>query len=355
VSAVILSILSFLVVIIGLVLVHELGHFMTAKACHVRVLEFGVGFPPRLFSIKRRETIYSLNAIPLGGFVKMAGEEDPAVPGSLASKSIATRLLVLSSGAVMNLLLPFLLFSIALMVPHQAIRGDIMVEKVSPGSPAALAGIVPGDRLLECNGQTLSHGGDLSRSIQLNLGKTITLTVKHSDGTIVDVRLMPRWQPPEGEGAVGVLTNTTNITQKTEHLALWRAIPEGVVDCVDTFVLFKNGIISMIIGTTPAKFTGPVGIAQLTGEVAAAGISPLFEFAAFLSINLGIFNIFPLPALDGGRIAFVLVEWLRRGKRVRPKTEGLVHLIGFVLLMLFFVAITFQDISRIVSGGSVIP
>ena len=129
----------------------------------------------------------------------------------------------------------------------------------------------------------------------------------------------------------------------------------GVGACIETFVLFKNGIVSMIIGAVPAEVTGPVGIAQLTGEVAKAGISPLLEFAAFISINFGIINLFPLPALDGGRIAFVLLEAVRRGKRIAPKTEGLVHLIGFALLIVFFLAITYQDIMRIVSGESIIP
>ncbi len=129
----------------------------------------------------------------------------------------------------------------------------------------------------------------------------------------------------------------------------------GVNACIETFILFKNGIVSMIIGTTPVALAGPVGIAQMTGEIAKAGISPLLEFAAFLSINLAIINLFPLPALDGGRVVFVLLEWVRRGKRITPKTEGLVHLIGFGLLMVFFLAITYQDIIRIVSGESLIP
>ena len=129
----------------------------------------------------------------------------------------------------------------------------------------------------------------------------------------------------------------------------------GVNGCIETLILFKNGIISVIIGAAPAGVTGPVGIAQLTGEVAKAGISPLLEFAAFLSINLAIINMFPLPALDGGRIVFVLLEWVRRGKRISPKKEGLVHLIGFLMLMGAILAITYQDIVRIVSGESLIP
>ena len=126
-------------------------------------------------------------------------------------------------------------------------------------------------------------------------------------------------------------------------------------DSIDTFVLFKNGIIGMLIGTEPAVVTGPVGIAQITGEVAKAGVSPLLEFAAFLSINLGIINILPLPALDGGRIAFVLLEWVRRGKKISPKTEGLVHLVGFAMLIALALAVTYQDIIRIIAGESLLP
>jgi regulator of sigma E protease len=350
--AVLIAIISFLAVIIVLVLAHEFGHYITAKARGVSVIEFGIGFPPRIFGIKRGETIYSVNAIPLGGFTKLVGEEDPSAKGSLASKSIATRILVLSAGAIMNIILPFLLFTIAFMVPHQTYQGTVVIEEVSAASPAAEAGIVPGDILLSADGKTINYGGELSRIIQLNMGNQVQLTVQHADGLIQNVIVTPRWKPPAGEGAVGVLTATDNVTTKRESLPFWNAIPQGVSSCFETFVLFKNGIISMIIGTTPAQFTGPVGMAQLTGEVVSAGISPLFEFAAFLSINLAIFNIFPLPGLDGGRIVFVLLEWVRRGKRVPPRIEGMVHLAGFVLLILFFIAITYQDIARIVSGGS---
>ena len=129
----------------------------------------------------------------------------------------------------------------------------------------------------------------------------------------------------------------------------------GVSASIETFVLFKNGIVSMIIGTIPAGVTGPVGIAQITGEVARTGIGPLLEFTAFLSINLALINIFPLPALDGGRMAFVLVEWLRRGKRIPAKTEGLVHLIGFATLITFMLLVTYRDIIRIIGGDSLIP
>ncbi len=350
-----ISIVSFFVVIVVLILAHELGHFITAKASGVRVDEFGLGFPPRLLSVRRGETRYSLNAIPLGGFVKMAGEEDPKVPRSLASKGIGTRLLVLSAGSLMNALLPLLLFSIAFMIPHNLVIGQVVVEEIALNSPAARAGIEPGDMFLSINNKPVNNVGDLHRYIQLNLGKEIAILVKHNDSTTENVQVIPRWKPPEDQGAIGIGVTTANPTIVSQSEPFWRAIPSGVSACIETFVLFKNGIISMIIGSAPATIAGPIGIAQLTGEVAKAGISPLLEFAAFLSINLAIINLFPLPALDGGRIAFTLLEWVRRGKRISPKREGLIHAIGFALLMAAFVAITYQDIVRIIGGESLIP
>ncbi len=352
---ILISIVSFLIIIAVLIITHELGHFITAKASGVRVDEFGLGFPPRLLSIRRGETRYSLNAIPLGGFVKMAGEEDPKVPGSLASKSVGTRLLVLSTGSLMNFLLPLFLLSIALMIPHNLVVGQVMVEEVAPDSPAAMAGIRPGDTLLSVNGKPVSNNGDLHRYIQLNLGKEITILVKHSDSTTENVQVIPRWKPPEGQGAIGIVISTSDATLISQRYPFWKAIPLGVVTCIETFVLFKNTIVGMIIGAIPVELTGPVGIAQITGEVAKAGISPLLEFAAFLSINLALINIFPLPALDGGRIVFVLLEWVRRGRRVSSKIEGLVHTIGFAMLMAAVALITYQDIIHIIGGESLMP
>ena len=350
-----ITIVAFIGVLIVLVLAHEVGHFVTARAFGVRVEEFGIGFPPRLFSIKRGETRYSINAIPLGGFVKMAGEEDPKVPRSLASKSAGVRVLVLAAGSLMNALLPIVLFSVAFMVPHNMVSGQVLVKEVVPGSPAAQAGIEVGDTLLRIDGNPVRNTGDVRRYIQLNLGEEITVLVKHADSTTDTVQVVPRWRPPADQGATGILVNTENHAFIRQSYPFWQAIPKGAVECIETFVLFKNIIISMIIGTAPVILAGPVGIAQITGEAAKAGLSPLLEFAAFFSINLALINMFPIPAMDGGRIAFVFLEWVRRGKRVLPKTEGLVHTIGFFLLMAAFLAITYQDILRIISGESLIP
>ena len=352
---ILISIVAFLGIIVVLILAHELGHFITAKACGVRVDEFGLGFPPRLLSVRRGETLYSLNAIPLGGFVKMAGEEDPKVPRSLASKSIGTRLLVLSAGSLMNALLPLLLFSIAFIIPHDLVVGDIVVEEVIPNSSVAEAGLETGDIIISVDGRELNNTAELNRYIYTNMGKTITVLVEHSDSTTDELQIMPKWKPSPDDGTSTIMFSMANSTTVRQSYPFWEAIPIGVKECIETFVLFKNGIIGMIIGAIPVELTGPVGIAQITGEVAKAGISPLLQFAAFFSINLAIINIFPLPALDGGRIMFVLLEWVRRGKRISPKTEGLIHAIGFILLMAAILAITYQDIIRIISGDSLIP
>jgi len=346
---------AFVGIIVVLIIAHEFGHFIAAKASRVRVHEFGLGFPPRVFSIRRGETIYSLNAIPLGGFTKMAGEEDPKVPGSLAGKRIGTRLLVLSAGSIMNIILPLLLFSIAFMVPHNLVMGEVLIEEVALNSPAARAGIEPGDTLLSFNQKPVHNIGDLQRYIELNLGKEATMFVQHSDSSTESVQVVPRWRPPEGQGAIGITVRLTDATIVRQSEPAWRAAPLAVSACVETFVLFKNGILGMVTGTTPVQVAGPVGIAQITGEVAKGGIGPLLEFAAFLSINIALINIFPLPALDGGRIAFVLLERVRRGKRVSPKTEGLVHFIGFAALIAAFMVITYRDIIRIIGGGGLTP
>lgn len=351
----IVTILIFLGILAVLILAHETGHFATAKAFGVKVEEFGLGFPPRLIGFKRGETVYSLNAIPLGGFTKMAGEEDPKVERSLASKGVGTRVIVLSAGSLMNFLLPILLFAIAFMVPHNVATGEVVIEEVAADSPAATAGMEVGDTILSFNDEPVNSIGDLQILTHLNLGKEVSLNLRHSDATVEEVQLIPRWKPPPKEGAMGIAASMPEPVITRQSYPFWEAIPMGVSECIETFVIFKNEILKWFIGAAPVQVTGPVGIAQLTGEVAQAGLSPLLLFAGFISINLAIINILPLPALDGGRIVFVLLGWIRRGKRISPKTEGLVHAIGFALLIAAMIAVTYQDIIRIIAGESLIP
>ena len=338
-----------------LVLVHEFGHYVFAKIFGVWVEEFGIGFPPRLIGKKIGETIYSINWIPFGGFNKLSGEIDPDAPRSLASRGYLVRLLVMGGGVLFNLLFPFILLAAAYMVPHTMVKGQVVVQQVETNSPAAAAGIVPGDTVLAVDGSNVNNSGDLSRDIMMHLGDTVSILLQRADGTRATVDAVPRWRPPAGQGNLGVATTTDNQVVYKESLPFWRAVPTGAVSLWQTMILYKNGIIGMVNGSVPFTPTGPVGIVEVTGEVVRAGISPLLELAAFISIAIAITQIIPFPALDGGRIFFVFLEWVRGGKRVSPKVEGLVHSIGFIILLGVLVLITYQDIARWISGKSLLP
>jgi len=241
------------------------------------------------------------------------------------------------------------------MVTHEVMVGRVAVDDVATESPAATAGIEPGDTILEINGDPMRSITDIHRSIQLNLGNEIVVLVQHGDLSTEEFHVVPRWKPPEGQGAIGVQVSLEDVAVVEQSYPFWQAIPMGAANFADIFVLYANGIASMFIGATPADVTGPVGIIQVTGEVARTGIGPLLEFAALISLILGVINLFPIPAVDGGRIAFVLLEVVRRGRRVSPRTEGLVHSIGFAVLIAIFIVITYRDIARIASGGSLFP
>lgn len=353
--SILITIVAFLAVLVLVIIAHELGHFVTAKLSKVRVEEVGLGFPPRLLSFRRGETIYSLNLIPLGGFCRMAGEEDPNVPGGLAVKGIGTRLLVLSAGSIMMLLLPLLLFPMAYMIPMERyLEGEgVQVVNVAQDSPAEEAGILPGDVIKSVDGQPIHNFDELEDIIDSNLGSEIGMLLLR-DSTEVEVTLVPRPNPPEGEGPVGVELGP--ITE-TRAYPPWKAIPKGFGEYGRLLVATKDAIASLIGGEVPLRdaVAGPIGIAQLTGEVASMGLEPLIRFTAFLSVMLAIVNILPIPALDGGRIAFVFLEMARRGKRISPKRESLINMIGFALLMLLIVVISYYDVLRIIHGGSILP
>lgn len=349
------AIVAFILILGLLIFVHELGHFIVAKKAGVQVQELGLGFPPRLIAIKRGETTYSLNLIPLGGFTKMLGEEDPTHPRSFAAKGIGIRFLILSAGPIMNLLLPIILFSIAFMIPSQITVEDVVVDSVAPGSPAETAGIVPGDTILSVNGHSVQNRGDASYYINLNLGKTTPFLLRGQDGSQRTVMLTPRWNPPEGQGAIGIVfpSEPVNAHTVSESYPPWEAIPLGAQTTWESFILIKNEVVTWFARHTAPQVVGPVGIFQLTGEVARAGVDSLMRFAAFISINLAIINLLPIPALDGGRILFLGIEGIRRGKRISPERERQINLVGFALLLTFILVITYFDIARLIEGRSI--
>jgi len=342
----------FILVITGLVLVHEAAHFATAKLFGIRVLEFGVGFPPRIGAVRWRDVEYSVNWLPLGGFVRLMGEEDPSDPRSLAAAAPWKRFIVLASGAVTNLLLPVLLFGFAFMLPHEESAARAVITEVVPGAPAALAGLEAGDVIYEIGGRDAKNVPETGRLVRLNQGREVDVRVRRA-GEFVTLAVEPRWAPPEGQGPTGISIAAQYPFTDTIALPPWEAAGEGLQATIDSMILFRNEVIGWTKGSGGPAVAGPVGIAQTTGEVAReGGISPLLSLAAVLSINLGVLNLLPLPMLDGGRIFFLFIEVARRGKRVAPEREALVHLAGFVVFIGLAVVITFADIARIANGES---
>ena len=346
--------LEMIAMVVALVVIHELGHFATAKFFNVRVNEFGIGFPPKLFGWRRGETEYTLNLVPLGGFVKLEGENDPTEPRSLASKSPVVRGIILSSGSFMNAFLAVAIFTALFMIPRDVTVGDVIIDDVSDNSPAAAAGIQPGDRVISVNGREAENINDLASSITRNLGSEMTITLG-SGSRVRDVTVVPRWRPPEGEGAVGVLLRMDNKTVESRSDPIWSAVPKGIGQVGDVLALTWRAISQWVFGNAPAPFSGPVGIVSGSKEVVdLGGAVALVPLAALLSISLAIFNILPIPALDGGRLLFVIIEWIRRGKRIPPEKESLVHMLGFALLITLVLMVSYNDIARIIRGDSLI-
>jgi regulator of sigma E protease len=335
-----------------LIVPHELGHLWAAKAFGIRVDKFSLGFGPRVWSTRRGETEYAVSAVPLGGYVKIAGMQpgEEGVERGFQRAPLRQRVVVICAGSLMNYLLAVVLLSTIFMIGFYAVSPDrVVVGEVMEGSPAESAGLQPGDRIVAIQGSAPQDWTDAAQRIAASKGKSLTLTLG-GDGEKRMVEVTPRYDEEVDRYLVG-------ITPAVEYIRYdpARALVQGAERTVYVTRLIFTAVGGMIRGTVPAEFTGPVGIAQITGEVAKAGFSPLLEFAAFLSINLALINIFPLPALDGGRIAFVLMEWIRRGKRVSPKIEAMIHMIGFALLMIAIAAVTYQDIIRIIAGESLIP
>lgn len=363
--------LPFVGMLVFLVVVHELGHYFTAKLFGIKVLEAGIGYPPRAWGFEWKGTIYSINWLPLGGFVRLLGEEDPEDPQSLAAQKAWKRIIVLGAGSFMNIVLPVVLFTIFFLFPQDIARGPAVVALVEENSPAEAAGVEVGDQIISINGQEIRNLADASREIRLNMGETMTWRVKHqefggSDTQIEDVKVRARWAPPEGQGPTGIqIRNQVAGSQvclgerppgqcfERESHSFLGAIREGYDATWDSLILARNQIIMIFKGGGGPDVAGPVGLGQATGDIVKeSGWLPLLEFAALLSINLAIINILPLPMLDGGRIAFVLLEVVRRGRRIAPEKEAIVHLIGLALILTLAAVVTYVDIARLIGGRS---
>ncbi len=380
------TVLLFLVVISVLIVIHELGHFFAAKAFGVRVEEFAIGFPPRLWSVTRGETRYSINALPLGGYVKLTGEEDPTDPRSLAGRRARVRATIIGAGVVMNFVLTILLFMVFFTFPPSVVDAQVVIGGVNPGSPAAQSGLLPrdvvvmtdaeiklgdlssdpvqldgDDPVIQYDGTPVNTINDVITYTKANLGSEISLLVMRSlDGVErpLIVRMVPRRFPPPEEGPdshLGVLIGTTGGRIVSNFDPSLGVIPESFKQ-VYNFITTLGTSIDNIFTTEEGRdgIAGPIGIAQVTGEVARNGVLPLIGFVGILSLHLAIFNILPIPALDGGRMLFLVIEVVRGGKRVPPQREALIHLAGFMFLIALIIIISGNDILRIIRGEDIL-
>jgi regulator of sigma E protease len=429
-------VILFIVTMFVVVSVHELGHFITAKRAGVKVEELGLGFPPRLWSTKRGETIYSVNAIPVGAFVKSAGEDDPEVPQSLASKGPRPRLAVYAAGPLANILLAFILLSAFFMLPSSVVVGNgVMVHSVEEDSPAEEADIKAGDIILQVDGEHVHKWRDVQNKISSSQeGKKIMLVLQRN-ASREELDLIPRFNPDLGRLTVGITLCWNMVTQVEEgspadeaHISSGDTIlgineqavygqedMSRVIASVEEgseiyFTLLSKGkVISaslvkepdfaehamglklrwvegthigqerlrlweaaylggsyiihlpeMIVAAIPLikespglALVGPVGAGQLTVEaVKSFGFSNVFFMAGIISLGIALFNFLPIPPLDGAGMLVALIEGVRHGKRLSRRTLHLAYTIGTTLLITLMAVITYNDILRIITGGS---
>lgn len=371
------TIVVFILTLLVLVVSHELGHFLVAKKFGVKVLEFGFGLPPKIFKKTIGDTPVSLNWLPIGGFVRLLGEdetEDKVLKdkASFSVKPVYQRIGIVVAGVVMNLVLAVVLFSVVLfaqgfkeriplLIPFEFIGATqtnevvILVGKVAPSSPAEKAGMKAGDQITLFNGAQLKDSQELIDLTKANLDQQVTLNILSQGEEMKTVELVPRSNPPEGEGALGIELGTITIAN-----LYYQTFPQKLVSGVShSYNLASYSLVilgNLISASFEAKnlepvshsLAGPVGITNIADTILKTNspLLPYLSFVAILSLNLAIINILPFPALDGGRLVFLLIEGVFR-KKVRAEVEKWIHTIGMAFLIALIVLVTFSDIRKI--------
>jgi len=370
------TVAAFLAVLVVLVLVHELGHFLVAKRAGITVEEFGIGFPPRITSVRWRGTRYSLNWIPLGGFVRMLGEDgevevrrlreqglapdeiEHAMAGAFNRKPIWVRLGVLLAGVAMNFILAAGLFAGALSLPALIGHGPLTVISIQDDSPA-MGNLQVDDVITAADGQTFERSADLTKYVASRATHVVRLTIVR-DTEEIEVPIIPRAVSAEdrarGIGPVGFSYEPDRLVEEPSTVdgpldaigrgtaAAWSLavqIPGGLADAV-------GGLIGL--NPNPGDALGPIGIAQVTGQVLEEPLVSQLLFVGVLSVNLAVLNVLPFPPLDGGRIAVVLLERARR-RKLPAEREALIYLTGFAVLIALVILISIQDIQRLITGA----
>ncbi len=357
----------FIIIIGGLIFLHELGHFLAALKLGVKIKEFGLGFPPRLlgtardkngqrrwFSVRAPQDldpnsiIYSLNFLPLGGFVRPAGEDDPTVPNGLAAAPKLTRLIVLAAGPGANLLIGILVFTLAFATGWPQTTDRLRIKGVVSDAPADVSGVQPGDIVLTANGETITAENNLLPEItHANLGQPVQLVLERS-GRQLEITVIPRTEWPRNQGPMGVVLDRewTLVTQPLPQ-AFLSSLTQIGLQVRETFLLpFR--MIEGQMQTKEVRFVSVVGLKDISDQVVKTAVEvqavfPLLQFIGLITVALALTNLLPLPALDGGRILFVLIEAVR-GRRIDPLREGYVHVMGMLVLLALMVVMVINDI-----------
>lgn len=357
-----ITLIVFIFILGLLIFVHELGHFLAAKRAGIKVEEFAFGFPPRLFAIKKGETDYALNLFPVGGYVKMLGESEDSPekekhnPRSFAHQSAWVRTKVIVAGVLMNVILAWLLITIGFwigmapvvtdpaQIPYAKTTKTTVISAIAANSAAQQMGLLPGDIVTSFNGQAIVSKDELAALTREHRGQPVSLVLQR-DGQEMNVQGTLSQEDP----ALGVgLADDYKV-----QLPVWWSPIYSVWETIKAAGLIFSGLIGFfqqfaIQHKVPEEAAGPVGIYQLTRSVIDLGFTATLNFIAVLSVNLAVLNILPIPALDGGRLLFIILEKFNKGKKVvNARIENIAHLVGFVLLMLLIATITYNDILRL--------
>ena len=358
----IFTVVVFFLVLSLLVIIHELGHYVVAKLNGIKVEEFGFGIPPRVFGFRIGETLYSLNLLPFGGFVKVYGEElaeveDSKISASDRSRSFAhkkpwQKLAVLVAGVFLNFVLGWAivsyLFTKGVPVPSE----NVIVQEVAANSPASIAGLEKGDMIIgfftQADGKQypVKTTAEVSKVVKQFGGKDIGMTITR-DGNDIEASITPRKDPPKGQGALGVVISNYTIKKYSYTEApVYGLIESAKITGIIAKELGKTLVRFVTFQKQEAEIAGPVGIAQLTSDAAKQGTDSLLQLIGLLSLNLAVLNILPFPALDGGRAAFVIYEWIS-GRKVNAKFEQRLNFAGFALLISLLILVTINDILKL--------
>jgi len=358
-----LTILLFIASLSVLILAHEWGHFIAARRAGMKIEEFGIGFPPRVWGRKRGGVLYSVNLLPIGGFVRILGEDGGhrGEAGSFSSKPIVSRMLVIAAGVLMNVAVAWLLISAIFMIgapteltsdelASSARDRSVFISFVAEGSPAQAAGIKAGDKVIAIstpNARIEPIGAsEVQQFVGTFAGKEISIIVERGNER-ANYTITPRDNVPQGQGPLGVALAEVGTVSYPPHEAVWRA-GISAFSRLNAIASELWNVVSTLVrtGSASESIAGPVGVASMAGVVQQQGVVNYLFFLAIISLNLAVINAIPFPALDGGRFLFLIIEQLK-GSPVNKRYEAAVHAAGFAVLMLLVALITIRDIRNL--------